>query len=378
MERANVRGLHLSLGGKTGRKWQTEWESAAASVIVATSRAFRTLQVIFTAVGTLMAIEFPCPHCTQLLRVADDSAGKTAKCPKCNGLAKIPGGDAPASFGPPADSLGAPLPSNFGTPSPSPFGEGPAAKNPFSDGGFSAPQKSASPFATGSDVNPYSSPAPVSSPYSYGRTGVRTGLPWDNQPQSIGVWWETFTSILSSANDAFRRMYITGGLGRPIMFAMIGLGIGQIGQLVFQLGLLSLGAAAGGRQGQDIALQMGFQVGAAVLGTVLGATLGCLIQAGILHVCLMMVGGEKNGYEATFRVCAYAAGTFGAFQIVPIVGPCVGFIWQIVATIIGLAEAHETTGGKAALAYFIPFIVVFGCMAAIFVIAFGAIASNAR
>lgn len=92
----------------------------------------------------------------------------------------------------------------------------------------------------------------------------------------------------------------------------------------------------------------------------------------------MMVGGEKNGYEATFRVCAYAAGTFGAFQIVPIVGPCVGVIWQIVATIIGLAEAHETTGGKAALAYFIPLIAIFACFAVIAVVMFGAIASNAR
>ena len=106
-----------------------------------------------------MAIEFPCPHCTQLLRVGDDSAGKTAKCPKCNGLAKIPGGDAPASFGPPEGSLGAPLPSSLGPPSPSPFGEAPA-KNPFSDAGAASNPYSSQPKfgAPDSYINPYTSP----------------------------------------------------------------------------------------------------------------------------------------------------------------------------------------------------------------------------
>ena len=114
----------------------------------------------FTAVGTLMAIEFPCPHCTQLLRVGDDSAGKTAKCPKCNGLAKIPGGDAPPSFGPPAGSLGAPLPSSFDPPSTSSYGDASASKNPFSDGGAASNPYSSQPKFGAPDpyVNPYASP----------------------------------------------------------------------------------------------------------------------------------------------------------------------------------------------------------------------------
>ena len=328
-----------------------------------------------------MAIEFPCPHCSQLLRVGDDSAGKTAKCPKCEGLAKIPADPAAPASPIGGSSLGAPLPSSFGPPTPSPFGEASPTNNPFSDGGgFGTPQKAANPYVSGGEVNPYSSPSLVSSAYdpNFGKRGARTGLPWDNRPSSLGVWWETLTTIVGSANDAFRKMYITGGLGRPIMYAMIGLGIGQIGQLVLQLGLIGIGAAAGAGRGQDVAMQIGIQVGSAILGTVLGATLVCFFQAAILHVCLMMVGGEKNGYEATFRVCAYAAGTFGAFQIVPIVGPCVGVIWQIIATIIGLAEAHETTGGKAALAYFIPLIAIFGCIIIGAVVVGGIIASNAR
>jgi hypothetical protein len=177
----------------------------------------------------------------------------------------------------------------------------------------------------------------------------------------LGTWFETLGAILGGPGEAFRRMHVSGGLGRPIMYAMCGMGIGQIGPLLLQLAFLAIAAAAGAPI-EGVAIQAGAQVVGAIIGTVLGATIGCFMGAAIFHVCLMMVGGEKNGYEATFRVMAYSAGTFGAFQILPIIGPCVAFIWQIVVTIIGFAEAHETSGGKAALAYFIPLIACLGCI----------------
>lgn len=89
-----------------------------------------------------MAIEFPCPHCDQFLRVGDETAGKTAKCPRCNGLAKIPGGNSERVET---------------TVLPSLFGEAPSQGNPFSDGGDSRPPES-KPVASEQDLNPYSSP----------------------------------------------------------------------------------------------------------------------------------------------------------------------------------------------------------------------------
>lgn len=342
---------------------------------------FRLILLVNLCFDTVMAIEFSCPHCAQLLRVADESAGKTAKCPKCSGLAKIPDSIADAAtsgFEPPPSS---------GNPPPDPFGGIPAAPNPFSDVGAAdnpfagSPPKAGSMFAPTGQLNPYSSPAPTPySPYApgygFGIAG-RTGLPWETQGQSLGTWWQTLTLILGSASDAFRRMHITGGLGKPIVFAMIGMGIGAAGQLVCQVGILGFEAAAGGR-GEEVAIQMGLQVLIAIAQPLLGATLGCLIQAAILHVCLMMVGGEKNGYEATFRVCAYNAGVFGAFAIIPVLGPCVGAIWQIVSTIIGIAEAHETSGGKAALAFFLPLLVCGGLSLLLFVVLFGIVASSGQ
>lgn len=108
-----------------------------------------------------MAIEFPCPHCAQLLRVGDDSAGKTAKCPKCNGLASIPAGDAGTNPGFSGGTpFGAPLPSSYGPPTTGSFGEVPAAKNPFSDAGTASSPFGSQPGFGGSapSINPYASP----------------------------------------------------------------------------------------------------------------------------------------------------------------------------------------------------------------------------
>ena len=37
-----------------------------------------------------MPIKFTCSGCGQVLRVGDESAGKRAKCPKCQGVVQIP------------------------------------------------------------------------------------------------------------------------------------------------------------------------------------------------------------------------------------------------------------------------------------------------
>jgi phage FluMu protein Com len=126
-----------------------------------------------------MAIEFPCPHCSQLLRVGDDSAGKTAKCPKCEGLAKIPADPAAPASPIGSSSLGAPLPSSFGPPTPSPFGDVSPAKNPFSDGGAQTNPFGSQPnFGAAPSINPYASPQSAYQPPTPG--GPIT-------PQAVGI-----------------------------------------------------------------------------------------------------------------------------------------------------------------------------------------------
>src|ERR1041384_8348277 len=84
------------------------------------------------------------------------------------------------------------------------------------------------------------------------------------------------------------------------------------------------------------------------------------IASGIIHLCLMLVGGAKKPFETTFRVMCFAQGSTQLLLIVPICGGLIAGVWALVVEIIGLAKAHETDIGRAALAILIPVIVCCG------------------
>jgi phage FluMu protein Com/uncharacterized membrane protein len=92
-----------------------------------------------------MAIEFRCTKCNKLLRTADDTAGKHAKCPECGEILLIP---SPAPAIPPLSSGGSSTPPPQ---SPPPGGGNPFASNP-------QPQYQYEPDSG----NPYQSPNPFS------------------------------------------------------------------------------------------------------------------------------------------------------------------------------------------------------------------------
>ena len=86
------------------------------------------------------------------------------------------------------------------------------------------------------------------------------------------------------------------------------------------------------------------------------------IGAGLNHISLMILGGAKYGYEATFRVLAY---TMGATNLLLVI-PCIPWITALIAgianlvcIIIGLSRMQEISGWKAAGAIFLPFLVCF-------------------
>ncbi len=77
------------------------------------------------------------------------------------------------------------------------------------------------------------------------------------------------------------------------------------------------------------------------------------VSAGMAHVLLAIFRGAHHGFGTTLRVFCYAYSP-GIFGVIPILGGLVGSIWMVVLLVIGLREAHETTGWKAALAVLLP------------------------
>jgi hypothetical protein len=212
--------------------------------------------------------------------------------------------------------------------------------------------------AEGASIPPVT---PALQPTSPPASSPRTGLPWDER-QARGLFSafiETMKMVLTRPGEAFTLMKREGGLGEPLIYAVIGSCAGFIVYWLFMMLLPS--AATFGSNRNPIGHLLGFGVAGIffiILSPVLFA-LGLFINAAILHLCLMIVGGARQPFETTFRVICFSSGSVGPLMIIPFCGGIAAGIWSIVLNCIGLARAHETNTGRAALAVFLP--IIFCC-----------------
>lgn len=281
-----------------------------------------------------MTIEFRCSSCNQLLRVADENAGRTARCPRCRNTFAVPTD---------AEVLAKAGPGGTGSNAGSAYGQ---PNNPFSEG------KSAY-HRVDMGMNPYASPAAISPDDVVKSRGphLRHGLPWENE-QTFGTWWKTAKLIMKSPQAAFRQMRPYGGVGNPVFYTLAGLSVGAVGQIlwqsIFSIGLvLMTNHGTGADALQLISVQIVYGISTTVLGVVLGGTVGLFIAAAIPHLFLLVVGGAKRGYETSLRVIAFANGAIGWLNWIPILGPLFSLLWLLYLQVVGFAEAHEIPKRKA-------------------------------
>lgn len=183
----------------------------------------------------------------------------------------------------------------------------------------------------------------------------RLGPPWERDGPWLTRFIETARDVLLDPVRAFRSMRREGGLQAPLTFAAIGVLVGAVATAVYDA-LLS-GMVAGPAVPGYGTLPMfgsGFGTMALLIITPVVALLFMFVGAGIYHLLLMLFDGARQPFETTFRVVAYASGSTAILQAVPICGALVGAIWSLVATIIGLAQAHEIPLGKAVAAVLVP------------------------
>ncbi len=81
------------------------------------------------------------------------------------------------------------------------------------------------------------------------------------------------------------------------------------------------------------------------------------IASAVIHLCLMVVGGNHKGYKTTFRAICYS-NSAQLFNIVPFIGSIIGFIYMIILFILGVREGHGIRTGKAVLAVLLPVIII--------------------
>ncbi|MEX2118933.1 MAG: YIP1 family protein [Pirellulales bacterium] len=295
-----------------------------------------------------MSIEFRCNQCGKLLRTADDTAGQPAQCPSCSAIQPIPFGAAIPDDG--LYGLAEPPPS-MGSPFARPAQPGPT---PFNYG------------------NPYASPmSPATARYDeYFEDGPRTGPPWERDAPSVRSFIATAREALGSTSPFFFEMRREGGFGLPLAYSFLGGMIGALAQAFHPIVLVAL---------LQTLLPNNFrpadpaEAAWGPLITLAAAPLVVIIYpfilAAILHVMLAVLGSTHFPYETTYRVTAYSTGTAALLSLVPFCGRLIELVTAIVLLSIGLAQAHEASGGKAAAAVLLPFVVCGGLAVAVFVVA---------
>jgi hypothetical protein len=210
--------------------------------------------------------------------------------------------------------------------------------------------------------------------------GGRKRTPWEDR-ENTGFFaglFKTLKEVLFTPSDFFRKMPVTGGLTDPLLFALI---VGMAGLLFLYLWDILLYDSLRTfviPEFRDMAERglmrdHGFSFFSVL--TPFTLIISLFLASGFLHLLLLMVRGAKAGFEATFRVAAYSMAPF-VFLMIPACGMPVMWLWVITLAIIGLREAHETSGGKAAMAVLFPFILCCGIFAMSMMLFMGAIAAS--
>ena len=202
-------------------------------------------------------------------------------------------------------------------------------------------------------------------------------MPWEDR-QRLGfvpALVETVKLLVLEPREGFHRAQSSGDLASPILFAIL---IGWLSALVGQIwvALLGSGFPFMWAPGEAFAVEMASR-GLMLLGVLFLAPilvlLGLFFGAGILHLCLLLVGGTERseaGFEGTLRAVAYSSVTQLA-QAVPFVGVLIAVVWSLILNTLGLSILHRTSQAKAFAAVIIPWILCCSCGGTILALSVG-------
>ena len=193
----------------------------------------------------------------------------------------------------------------------------------------------------------------------------RIPSPWERRAE-IGLRkgiFETAKDVAFSPRAFFRHTATEGGVREPlafgILFGSIGLMLGLFWEFLTGEGSLS-------------SIQIGFMadygtnlvfLAAAILCPFAATAMICMTSL-IVHLLLTVVGGARNGFEATFRAVSYSQAT-QFWALIPFVGGLIASLWLVVVQIIGIREIHEVSYTRVVIAFSIPVVLVVAVVMAV-------------
>jgi hypothetical protein len=220
-------------------------------------------------------------------------------------------------------------------------------------------------------VPPPPPPPPPAPPAFQAVPPAEEPIPWETPGRPAAeALVETVKLFVTDMAQAFRRMPVAGDLARPLLYAVI---VGSIGPMVAQVYSIflpnpfvrMLQERIGGGAGSELFARSAAAGVFGVFFVPVAVVVGLFLGAGIIHLCLMMVGAANSGFLATVRVLCYSS-TGQLAQVVPVIGGLLAFVFVLILEVKGLETAHRTTTGKAIAAVLIP--VAFCCACAILLV----------
>jgi hypothetical protein len=209
------------------------------------------------------------------------------------------------------------------------------------------------------------------------------GNPWDERDR-LGILTalvETTRLVLTRPGEFFRAAPVAGGIGSPLLYAVI---VGWLGVVVASLYQAIFHSVVGSTVGllgdrPELAHLIAFTeswagfVAQVVFGGVFVA-IGVFVWSAIVHVALLLLGGARSGFEATLRVVCFSQAT-SLLLLVPFCGQLIAPVWTLVVDVIGLAAAHQIGHGRSAAAVLLPIALLCCCCGGTIALFAGALAS---
>ena len=188
--------------------------------------------------------------------------------------------------------------------------------------------------------------------------------PWESGEGFITAFFSTTYGVLFSPSSLFRKVANGSGYWSPLLYGLIAgiIGVG-VSFLWFYLILARFLPIE-----KFLPLHSSYYLLSFLLPLPFQYALNLLVESAVTHLCLIIVAGNKNRFQATFRAVAYSFGAY-LFGIVPLIGFFIGGLYQVVLVIVGVREGHGISTGRAILAVLLPLIVLIGLgiIAAIFI-----------
>jgi hypothetical protein len=189
-------------------------------------------------------------------------------------------------------------------------------------------------------------------------------FPWEQRSQTglFKAALETIKGIFSAPQAAFTSLGNVDSIGSAFLFfALTAFPFLYIGTL---WSILSESIKTTHMQGPTAGLTA-FAISAFSMLFLVPVILivSLFLSSGLIHLALMLLGGARQGFAATFSVLSYSQGAAAPCQVVPVCGAIVGPILSLIFSAIGLKKVHDIPTWKAVLAILSPVLFCCACAA---------------